>query len=187
MRKTITIISILIISAIIALLWVKIDTALLKKQHPLEYYEIVEQYSTEYSVPKELVLAVIKTESGFNSSAVSKKGAVGLMQIMPDTYVWLCEKLSEQKVDENYLYTPEINIKCGVYYLDMLYSEFGSWETALCAYNAGPSKVRGWLKDENISENGLLVNIPYPETEEYVKKVMKAKQVYDELYNVKDN
>ena len=186
MRKTLTIISILIISAVIALLWVKVDNALLKKQHPLEYSEIVEQYSTEYSVPKELVYAVIKTESSFNSSAVSHKGAVGLMQIMPDTYVWLCEKLGEQKVDENYLYTPEINIKCGVYYLDMLYSEFGSWETALCAYNAGPSKVRSWLKDSELSKDGVLVQIPYSETENYVKKVMQAKQVYDELYKTEE-
>lgn len=187
MRKTITIISILIISAVFALLWVKVDNAILKKQHPLEYHEIVEYYSIEYSVPKELVYAVIKTESDFNSSAVSKKGAVGLMQLMPDTYIWLCEKMGEKKVDENFLYTPDINIKCGVFYLDMLYSEFGSWETALCAYNAGPNKVRNWLKDEKLFKDGRLVDIPYSETREYVKKVMKAKQVYDEIYNQNDD
>lgn len=182
MRKTLTIISILIISALVAVFWVKIDTALLEKQHPLEYSEIVEKYSEEYSVPKELIYAVIKTESGFRSSAVSKKGAVGLMQIMPDTYVWLCSKLDETNVDENFLYTPEVNIRIGTYYLDLLYSEFGTWETALCAYNAGPANVRKWLNDPKITKDDRLVNIPFAETAEYVEKVMKAKAVYDQLY-----
>ena len=111
MKKTLTIISILIASAVIALFWTKIDTTIEKKSHSVEHLEIVEKYAEEHSVPKELVLAVIKTESKFKSDAVSSAGAIGLMQITPDTFTWLCQKNSDTANDINLLYTPEINIK----------------------------------------------------------------------------
>ncbi|MBR2021875.1 MAG: lytic transglycosylase domain-containing protein [Clostridia bacterium] len=182
MKKTLTIISILIASALIAFFWTKIDTAIEKKNHPLEHLETVEKYADEHSVPKELILAVIKTESKFKSDAVSSAGAVGLMQITPETFMWLCQKNSDTENDPNLLYTPEINIQYGVYYLDMLYSEFGSWESALAAYNAGPSRVREWLKNDEYASDGILTHIPYKETREYVQKVMTAKNKYTELY-----
>lgn len=182
MKKTLTIILILIASAVIALFWVKIDTALDKKYHPDDYLEIVEKYAQEHSVPKELVFAVIKTESKFKSDAVSSKGAIGLMQMTPDTFTWLCEKNGDLSNDPNLLYTPEVNIRYGTYYLDMLYSEFGSWETALAAYNAGPANVRKWLGNKEYAQDGVLTYIPFKETREYVEKVIKAKNVYTELY-----
>ncbi len=182
MKKTLTIISILIASALIAFFWTKIDTAIDKKGHSIEYLETVEKYADAHSVPKELILAVIKTESKFKSDAVSSAGAIGLMQITPETFVWLCEKNSDEANDQNLLYTPEINIRYGVYYLDMLYSEFGSWETALAAYNAGPTKVREWLDNPEYSSDGVLTYVPYKETREYIEKVMKAKNKYSELY-----
>lgn len=182
MKKTIIIISILLIAALVASLWVYLDTFITKKMYPIEYSETVETCAKEYSVPKELVYAVIKTESNFKSDAVSNKNAIGLMQIQPDTYEWLCQKNSDTENDPNLLYKPEVNIKYGVYYLDMLYSEFGSWETALAAYNAGPANVRKWLENPEYSQDGVLVNIPFEETKNYVEKVMKAKETYVELY-----
>jgi len=182
MKKTITIISLLIASAVIAFFWVKIDTALEKKSHPVSYIETVEQCAQDYSVPKELIFAVIKTESKFKSDAVSPRGAVGLMQIAPDTYKWICEKNSDTSNDPKFLYTPDVNIRYGTYYLDLLYSEFGSWESALAAYNAGPSNVRKWLDNPEYSNGEELTHIPYKETREYVEKVMKAKDKYSELY-----
>lgn len=182
MKKTIIIICILLISATVALCWVKVDTAITKKEHPIKYSSEVELYSESYSVPRELIYAVIKTESSYESDAVSKKGAVGLMQIKPDTFVWLCEKNEDENNDPDLLYNPQVNIKYGTYYLDMLYSEFGSWETALAAYNAGPSNVRKWLKDSKYSSDGTLTNIPFAETRQYVEKVIKARDTYTELY-----
>ena len=187
MKKTIAIICILITSAIVAFCWVNIDTAITKKSHPLQYSEYVEKYSAEYAVPKELVYAVIKTESKFKSDAVSRKGAVGLMQMTPDTFIWLCEKNGENNTDANLLYTPEVNIKYGTMYLGMLYTQFESWETALAAYNAGPKTVKEWLNDDNISKDGVLVNIPYKETDKYIKKVINAKNIYKELYFEDEN
>lgn len=186
MKKTLSIICILITSALVAFFWVKIDSFLTRKNHPLEYSEYVEKYASEYAVPKELVYGVIKTESDFKSDAVSHKGAVGLMQIMPETYIWLCDKNSDENDNPDLLYTPEVNIRYGVFYLSMLYSQFGNWENALAAYNAGPTNVKGWLNDSDISENGVLVNIPYEETRKYVEKVMSAKDNYKELYFSED-
>lgn len=184
MKKTLIIISILIASALIALLWVRIDTVITKNNYPVpeQYADVVKIAADEYSVPEDLVFAVIKTESGFKSDAISQKGAVGLMQLMPETFLWLSTKTGDNYTDENLLYNPEINIKYGVYYLSWLYSRYGSWETALAAYNAGHGNVDDWLKDGTFSSRSAITDIPFRETREYVKKVLDAKQVYLENY-----
>ena len=187
MKRTIIVILILIIAATAAFFWVEIDEALLKKSHPLEYGEVVENASKEYSVPKELVYAVIKTESSFKSDAKSHKGAIGLMQITPETYTWLCEKNKVTDVDTDRLYKPEENIIYGTMYLDYLYSRFENWENALAAYNAGPTKVSEWIDEGRIDEYGVLNDIPYKETREYVEKVIKARDTYTQLYFSEEN
>lgn len=184
MKRTLIIISILIVSALIALVWVHVDDYITKTNYPLpeEYAASVDRYSEEYSVPKALIYAVIKVESKFKSDAVSSAGAIGLMQVTPDTFIWLSKKTEDKYEDVNLLYNPDINIKYGVYYLSWLYSRYGSWETALAAYNAGHGKADEWLDDPEYSQNGVLTNIPYRETREYVEKVMKAKDIYKKLY-----
>ncbi len=182
MKKVIIAVGILLISALVAFLWVTIDAAVMEKLYPLEYAETVEQSSDRYSVPKELIYAVIKTESSFKSDAVSNKGAIGLMQITPDTYSWLCSKRGCDEKDSALLYKPDINIDYGTYYLDRLYSEFGCWENALAAYNAGPENAKKWINEGRVDENGVLNDIPYKETREYVEKVMKARDKYKKLY-----
>lgn len=154
-----------------------------RKTHPLKYMDFVEKYSEEYSVPKSVILGVIKCESDFQSNAVSKAGAVGLMQIMPATFTWL----SSDKLGENYdvgmLYDPETNIKYGTYYLSYLFLEFGDWETVYAAYNCGPNKVKEWQTDEEYStDGGKLQKIPIKETKSYVSKVKKAEALYTKLY-----
>ena len=183
MKKTVIILSILIISALIALFWVQIDTAISEFCHPLEYVDIVESCAKEYTIPKELIYAVIKTESDFKSDAVSNKGAIGLMQITPDTFDWLCMKNSDSDSDPDRLYKPEVNIRYGTLYLDMLYSEFdGDMKTALAAYNAGPNNVRKWLENPDFSKDGVLTDIPFEETRDYVESVADAMETYRKLY-----
>ena len=184
MKRTLIIISILIVSALIAFLWVYVDDFIKKQNYPNpeEYQNPVQKYSEEYAVPKELILAVIKTESDFKSDAVSGAGAIGLMQVTPDTFLWLSKKTEDRYEDTNLLYNPDINIKYGVYYLSWLYSRYGSWETALAAYNAGHGKVDDWLDNPDYSKGGALTSIPYKETREYVEKVMNAKDIYRKLY-----
>ena len=160
----------------------QIEYAIYKK--PTEYQGYVTSYSIEYGVPENLVYAVIKTESGFDSSAVSDAGAIGLMQMMPDTFTWLTNDILRDRLAQGMLYDPETSIKYGVYYLSSLYSKYNNWDTALAAYNAGPGNVDDWLADEKYDKNqdGVLDKIPFKETNNYVKKVNRALEAYDKLY-----
>ncbi len=152
-----------------------------RAEHPREYSELVSQYSEEYRVPEAIVYSVIKCESSFDSAALSSSGAIGLMQIMPSTFEYLCEKKGTS-YESGMLYDPKTNIEYGVYYLSMLYQRFGIWENVFAAYNAGPSRADGWIKEGRVSESGRLVDIPLPETATYVERVTKAIQKYETLY-----
>ena len=150
--------------------------------HPLLYEEYIEKYSEQYSVPKEIVCAVINTESSFDSSALSEAGAMGLMQITKETFWWLLSKNGED-ISVDMLYDPETNIKYGTYYLSYLYLKYNDWKTVYAAYNAGPSAVDEWLaKPEYTDDAGKLKKIPFAETEKYVKKVSGAVTMYQKLY-----
>ena len=154
--------------------------AIYKWIYPDEHYDIVLKYSAEYSVPKELVFAVIKVESDFDSNAVSSAGAVCLMQMLPSTYKWLTTILGEEFSEKN-LYDPQTNIKYGTYYLSYLYSRFGSWEKALIAYNWGEGNFSNFLENEDYTE-GDYNSIPVGQTKHYVKKVMHHWKKYEEIY-----
>ena len=154
---------------------------------PSEYQSFVAEYSEKYRVPENIVYAVIKVESKFDSSAESSVGALGLMQIMPDTFSWLTNDRLGDRFSVGMLYDPETNIKYGVYYLSWLYDRYADWDITLAAYNAGPGNVDKWLEDPTVSdlETGKLINIPFKETREYVKKVNKALEKYESLYDKK--
>ncbi len=182
MRKSFVIVGILLLAAAIATLWVFLEGLILKKTHPLPYTETVEKYAEQYAVPEEILYAVMYTESSFKSDAVSDKGAIGLMQITPDTFEWLCRKSDRPETDAELLFKPETNIAFGAAFLSLLYSEYGNWDTVYAAYNAGRTKVNEWLSDPSYSRDGSLVSIPYAETRAYVKKVASAAAVYRKLY-----
>ncbi len=154
----------------------------LKREYPIAFAETVELASEKYHISPEILYAVIRTESGFNPSAVSKAGACGLMQITPDTYDWLLYIRKEDTKGD--LLDPHTNIEYGAYFLAYLHRKFESWDTAFAAYNAGMNRVSEWLLDENISQNGKLVNIPFVETDNYVKKVNNAIEIYKILYEM---
>lgn len=148
---------------------------------PKEYSEFVEKYATLYNVPEHVCYAVIKCESGFDSTAVSKAGAIGLMQIMPSTFTYLCSRTGDN-YETGMLYDPETNIRYGIYYLSMLYDRFGAWETVFAAYNCGPSRVDGWIKDGKVNETGRLTEIPIAATAAYVERVTNTIEKYEKLY-----
>lgn len=157
--------------------------ALERKTYKLEYPIEIEKYSAKYNVDKYLVAAIIHCESGNDSQAQSQKGALGLMQIMPDTGEWAAEKLEIENYDMQMLKKPDINIEIGCWYLSFLNERFNSeLPNMIAAYNAGHGRVAQWLADPNISIDSELVNIPYHETEEYLKKVQRAYEKYKTLY-----
>ena len=103
--------------------------------HPKDYSEYIEVYADAYAVPPHIVYAVIDVESDFDSAAVSKAGAVGLMQMMPSTFRWLTDDMLGESLADEMLYDPETNVRYGVYYLRRLYDRYGDWTTACAAYN----------------------------------------------------
>lgn len=162
-----------------------IKSKMLMKVYPQQYSEYVEEYAKEYGVDEALVYAVMRTESGFRAEVKSSVGAVGLMQIMPDTFEWL-QTISDSQVEytEDDLVNPQINIKYGTFYLDYLIDHYGGKEAlAVAAYNGGIANVDSWLKDNRYSTDGkTLENIPYSETAQYVQRVEKTKDMYESLY-----
>ncbi len=152
-----------------------------KLAYPLKYEEEIKEASEEFSVPEEVICAVIYVESSFDKEAKSSAGAVGLMQIMPATFDDIQKALKTEHEYED-LYDPAVNIRAGTYYLSYLYKLLGDWESVHAAYNAGIGKVWDWLDDENYSQDGKLTDIPYKETRNYVKKIKTAKEKYAHIY-----
>ncbi len=180
--RSVVIITILALSVLCGFLFQILWDTFDRINYPKEYSDYVEVYAYEYGIPEYVVYSVIKVESDFDSSVVSEAGAVGLMQLMPETFVWLTSENGEN-LDSATLYDPETNIKYGTYYLSKLYLQFGTWDEVYAAYNAGPTKVSEWLSDKKYSDNGkTLDDIPYKETEKYVKKVNNANETYIKLY-----
>lgn len=154
-----------------------------KSTHPMKYSEIVEREALRYGVDPLLVYSVMKAESKFEPNAISQAGAMGLMQIMPDTYEWLALKSGITGVSKEDLLNPEINIKYGCLFLSILKEKYPQLKSVIAAYNAGSGNVDNWLVDLTITPDGKnLENIPFPETKKYTEKVLKNYQVYQRLY-----
>ncbi len=154
-----------------------------KLSYPIEYSEYVEKASAEYDLDEALIYAVIRTESSFNSEAQSPVGACGLMQVMPSSFEWLqsLRGTTGEYTTED-LFDPEICIDYGCYLLRYFMDTYEDERCAIAAYNAG-FVVGEWLEDENYSVDGkTLIDAPYPETSEYIKKVESAKEMYIKLY-----
>lgn len=157
----------------------------LRKMYPLYHRETIGKYAVAYEVDPFLVVAVIRAESGFRSSAASHKGALGLMQIMPDTGRWIADNLGIEGFAERMLYEPETNIRMGTWYLNSLHREFnGSLPVVLAAYNAGRGRVSSWLEDGTWDGSlESLDDIPYLETRVYVMRVSRIYALYHHIYS----
>lgn len=155
-----------------------------KTLYPLRYDDFVESYTEKYKLEKSFVFAVIKCESGYDNKAVSPVGARGLMQLMPETFLWLLTKTDEKLTEED-LFNPEINIKYGCMYYGMMKKQFKNTETAVAAYHAGTGNVTKWLSDKRYSSDGkTLYNIPFASTKAYVERVMKTQKIYEKIYDL---
>ena len=153
--------------------------------YPLPHQEYVYKYAAQYNLDPYLVFAVIKAESRFKPEAESKRGARGLMQIMPDTARWIAEQMKMEEFEEEKLLDPETNIRMGCWYLSNLSGEFeGNTPVIVAAYNAGRGNVSQWLQlqiwdgEQKNSEN-----IPFPETRNYVKTVLTDYEIYGIIYS----
>ncbi len=152
--------------------------------YPFPYQSLIFQYAIANEVDPFLVAGLIRTESKFIPHARSPKGAIGLMQIMPETGSWVAEQLKMKEYSPNYLDDPETNIRLGIWYLALLTREFAGNEVLLlAAYNGGIGNVRQWMRQYGWSLQFSDINqIPFRETREYVGKVLRDRKCYQELY-----
>ncbi len=147
--------------------------------YPIKYKDQINQYANECQISPYLVASIINVESGFSSQKKSSAGAIGLMQILPDTAQYICEIKHINFDNKNDLYNPEKNIKIGCFYFKYLLNKFENIGTAICAYNAGETTVINWLKNEEYSlDKKTLKNIPYNETKNYLIKINKNLKIY---------
>ncbi len=159
--------------------------------YPMKYEKEVEQAAKKYNVDKYLIYGVIKTESNFDPTAVSAVGAIGLMQIMPDSFEWIQTYYADEEYQDytvGDLVNAEINIDYGTHMLSLLLDMFESEDAAVCAYNAGPGNVSAWLENKEYSDDGKSFKyVPVAETEEYRKRVAQNKSIFKRLYEERDN
>ena len=151
--------------------------------YPRQYMDSVEKYAEEFGVDEYLLLAFIKTESGFDAKAVSSADAIGLTQITEETFSWIKSKLcpKEELVFED-LYNPETSIRFGAYYISRCLDRYaGDISTAAAAYHSGWGTVDKLLRE---NESEILTEFPYPQMENYVYKINKAYNSYQELYKI---
>ena len=142
---------------------------------PKKYDDIIDKYSSEYNVDRSLVKAVIFKESRFKETAVSSKGAIGLMQLMPSTALWLMNKL---KIEDYKIESADNNIRLGTYYLSYLMNLMDSDEEhALLAYNAGPENAKRWVNSEGYCKEDMDNYVDFNETRKYVREIKLTKNI----------
>jgi len=155
-------------------------------QYPLRYEELIRENAERFGLEPWHVAAVIRCESSFRATATSNVGAMGLMQIMPDTGLWLAGKFDEEEsFSDAMLYEPEVNIRYGCWFLQWLMNRYeGDRTLATAAFHAGHRTVDEWLEDPEVSPDGkTLEHIPYSTTRTYVERVLEACEIYQELYD----
>ncbi len=134
------------------------------------------------SVPPALVLAVMRQESSFDAKIISPAGAHGLMQVMPQTAAQLARA---SHIAAGPLSDPNINMRLGTLYLADLIKRFGLEPVAIAAYNAGPNRAQQWLDaatpsaDDADAMTGWIESIPFPETRNYVQRVLENQTIYE--------
>lgn len=148
--------------------------AYVRVRYPLRYTAIIRAHAANYELDPALLAAVVYTESRFDPDARSAAGAVGLMQLLPETAKGIALRTGGNAFVVSDLLDPELNIRYGAWYLRELIRKYGDEKTALAAYHAGQGNVDRW--------RAAGVPIQFPETRHYVEKVVTAERRYASAY-----
>jgi soluble lytic murein transglycosylase len=150
---------------------------------PLRYSEVIRRQAAEKHLDPALIAAVIYAETKFDARP-SSAGAEGLMQILPQTATFLAHRSGATTFTTADLGLPRVNIAYGSYYLRYLLDEYrGQLVPALAAYNGGESNVNHWLTTAGRPGDRLrITDIPFPETQAYVQRVLQARRDYRRTY-----
>lgn len=149
--------------------------------YPVAFRETIDRYASRYALDPMLVRGLIRQESLFQPDAVSRAGAVGLMQILPRTGYQIARR-QRLPYSRQRLFNPEYNLRLGTAHLAELLQEFARLELALAAYNAGRNRVASWQNEREFAEPAEFVeSIPITETREYVQIVLRNAEIYRQL------
>ena len=182
-KRTIILFSIIVFIIIFVLIF-KPQNLILKMIYKQDYSQYVYKYAKENDIDPLLVFSIIKVESNFKRNTKSSSNAMGLMQLMEATAIELSNEIDEEIVTTETLYNPDTNIKLGTKYYAYLLKQYnGNTYLALAAYNAGMGNVNKWIEDGIIKDDGSdIENIPFKETNSYVRKIIRDYKIYQELY-----
>lgn len=157
-----------------------------RMRYPLRYEQILDAHADNYGLPPSLLAAVAYSESGFDPEAVSPAGAVGLMQLLPETAQGIADRTGGGGYRRRDLLDPEISVRYGAWYLSHLRQKYAdhpqALDLALAAYNAGQGNVDRWV---DAAPAGAVVEIPYPETRAYIRKVRHLQALYQRAYGLR--
>ena len=169
---------------LVALIFVLYVPAFWRTVYPIHYYSLIQRESRVVKVNPLLVAALVRVESHFQEDDVSHAGAVGLMQLMPQTASWAAGKIGMKLHGRIDLSEPALNVRLGSWYIAYLIKMFhGQLPEAIAAYNAGPNRVERWIRDGTWSGDEVAVaDIPLRETRHFVARVLYTYQIFKRFY-----
>jgi soluble lytic murein transglycosylase len=183
-RRATLVLGFLVVVAAVLSLIKPADHAVREITLPLRHDDIIRQQAADKNVDASLIAGVIYTESRFRDQT-SSAGAKGLMQLMPETADYIARKSGGTRFQQTDLATPQINIAYGTWYLRYLLDKYdGDTILTLAAYNAGEGKVDAWraAAEANGERFDVAQHVPYKETREYIKRVLRARDGYRKHY-----
>jgi soluble lytic murein transglycosylase len=152
----------------------------LELRFPLNHRQQVDRQAKDHGLDSAWIYAIVRQESAFSVDARSSAGAIGLMQLMPRTAKEVATKTAYRSFEVNDLLQPEVNIELGAAYLNQIYRRLQENPVlATAAYNAGPSRVMGWLPDQPLATDVWIETVPFRETREYLKRVLAYTVIYN--------
>jgi soluble lytic murein transglycosylase len=161
----------------------KLPPELLKVLFPINYWPLIKRYSNEHQLDPYVIAALIAQESTFTADVKSAANAYGLMQLLPSTGRQYARMLKLPKFSLGLLTTAEANIKMGTAYFADLVKQFGGIHFALATYNAGPGRIAKWIAAKpGLERDEFIDDIPFPETQNYVKRILGTAEDYRRLY-----
>jgi soluble lytic murein transglycosylase len=150
---------------------------------PLDYWPLITKYSTQHNLDPYLIAALMAQESTFTAEIRSHANAYGLMQIIPDTGRRYARKMGIKPFNTAMLRNPETNVQIGTQYFRDLIDRYGGPHFALASYNAGESRVDRWSNERpGVPQDEFIDDIPFPETQTYVKRILGTAEDYRYLY-----
>lgn len=175
MRKTVAFFSVVMFSFLIITIGIVGGVAI---TYPKIFRNFVSKYSEKYGLDESFVFAVIRAESGFDTTAVSRSGAMGLMQIMPETGMYIAHSLGREDFSTSELFDAETNIEFGCFYINYLSTKFDSRDKVLCAYNLGETRTIAIIAKNPDFE---FSKIEVSETRRYIHNVNRNIKVYNAI------